>query len=37
MCCIRDCDFEGVAFQDFGIRENGRIVYQPVCKYHKEE
>ena len=37
MCAVKDCDFAGIAFKDFGRREDNKIVYQLVCKYHKEE
>ena len=37
MCSVYECNFEGVAFQDLGMRENGKTVYQLVCKYHKEK
>jgi hypothetical protein len=35
MCAVEDCNLEGVAFKDFGKREDIKTVYEWVCKYHE--
>jgi len=35
MCAVKDCNFEGVTFEDWGKRENDKVVYQLFCKYHR--
>ena len=37
MCAIKNCNFEGVTFVDFGKRENNYVVFELVCKYHYEK
>ena len=35
MCSIRNCNFEGITWEDRGKRENDKVVYQLFCKYHR--